>query len=128
MRSGAPNEVWSYGEDVYKICEKYLKIRESMRDYTRSLMKDAHERGSPVMRPCFYDFPEDSVCWEVEDQFMYGHKYLCAPIFEAGLKMRKLHLPPGTWMPLDGGKELQGPGDVEVECPIAMMPVFVRQG
>ncbi|KAM0508949.1 hypothetical protein ACHAP9_004128 [Verticillium nonalfalfae] len=73
-RSGAPNEVWSYGPEVYEICRKYLRIREDMRSYTRQLMKDAHEKGSPVMRPLFWEFPADQESWEVEDQYMYGDR------------------------------------------------------
>ena len=42
--SGAPNEIWSYGEEVYEICKHYINIRENMRDYTRDLMKAAHEK------------------------------------------------------------------------------------
>ena len=62
--SGAPNEIWSYGEEVYEICKKYIRIRENMRPYTRALMQAAHEKGTPVIRPLFYDFPEDAMCWE----------------------------------------------------------------
>ncbi len=47
--SGAANEVWSYGEEVYEICKKYLEIREKMRPYTRRIMQEAHEKGTPVM-------------------------------------------------------------------------------
>jgi len=42
--SGAPNEVWYYGEEVYGICKKYMFIREEMRDYTRGLMLTKRER------------------------------------------------------------------------------------
>jgi len=38
--SGADNEVWSYGEEVYNICVKYMNIRKKLRDYTRKLMKE----------------------------------------------------------------------------------------
>ena len=72
--SGAANEVWCYGEEVYEICEKYMKIREEMRDYTRELMQEAHEKGTPIMRTLFYEFPQDKMCWEVEDSYMYGGK------------------------------------------------------
>lgn len=92
-RSGAPNEVWSYGEEVYRICQKYLQIREEMRDYTRTLMREAHEKGTPVMRTLFYEFPEDKEAWEVEDEYLYGNKLLVAPILEAGAKVRNIYLP-----------------------------------
>lgn len=127
-RSGAPNEVWSYGEKVYEICVKYLKIREQLRDYIRNLMKDAHERGTPVMRPCFYDFPEDKQCWEVEDQYMFGAKYLCAPVLYPGQRKRSVYLPAGQkWSIFDGDTTYEGGQIVEVDCPIEMMPVLVKQ-
>ena len=70
--SGGENEIWSYGESVYEICKHYIEIREKMRSYTRDLMMEAHEKGTPLMRTLFYEFPEDSTCWEVEDEYMYG--------------------------------------------------------
>lgn len=124
--SGAANEVWSYGEQVLGICTKYLHLREQLRDYTRELMRAAHESGDPLMRPCFYDFPNDPACWVKEDQYMYGPKYLCAPIMNAGQTQREVYLPTGaTWVGLDG-KALEGGQSVTVECPLDTMPVFTK--
>lgn len=82
--SGAPNEIWSYGDKVYEICKKYIEMREAMRPYVRRLMEEAHEKGTPVMRPLFYDFPEDKTCWENETQYMFGPEILVAPVMEKG--------------------------------------------
>lgn len=132
--SGAPNEVWSYGETVYNICVKYLNIREQLRDYTRELMKEAHEKGTPVMRPLFIEFPDDAHAWDIEDQYLYGSKYLCAPVLNPGQKTRSVYLPRGTWtffqdgsITGDDGKTFEGGRTVEVDCPVEMMPVFIRQ-
>lgn len=126
--SGAANEVWSYGEDVYKICEKYMRIREDLRDYTRALMKDAHEKGTPIIRPCFYNFPEDKKCWEIEEEYMYGDKYLCCPVLSAGQRKILVYFPRGQkWKSWDGTQEYEGGKTVEVACPIDCMPVFVRE-
>ena len=125
--SGAPNEVWSYGEAVYEICKKYLSLRESMRDYTRSLMAAAHEHGEPVMRPLFYEFPDDPTCWEVEDQYCYGPDYLVAPILEAGQRVRRVYLPQSaSWTNLDTGETFPGGQWVDVPAPLDTMPVFTR--
>ena len=108
--------------------KKYLFIREEMREYTRGLMKEAHEKGSPVMRTLFYAFPGDGKCWEVEDQYMYGDKYLCCPILAAGLRKRQVYLPTGEkWKAFGGDKEYEGGQVVEADCPLDTMPVFVRQ-
>jgi alpha-D-xyloside xylohydrolase len=129
-RSGAANEVWSYGPEVFEICKKYMNFREEMRAYTRKLMAEAHEKGSPVMRTLFYEFPEDPTCWEVEEQYMYGDKYLCCPVFGEGIKTTKVYLPKvpgeGGWKRLWGDETWSGGDFATVDCPLDDMPVFVR--
>ena len=126
--SGAANEVWSYGKEVYKICEKYMRMREEMRDYTRTLMEEAHETGAPVMRTLFYEFPEDPLCWEVEDEYMYGGRYLVAPVLEAGAKSRKVYLPAGRCWELQETEEIyEGGRWVDVPAALDTMPVFIRR-
>ena len=127
--SGAPNEIWSYGDKVYEICKKYLWIRKNMRPYTRKLMKEAHEKGTPVMRPLFYDFPEDCACWETENQYMYGPSVMVVPVMEAGTDKIGVYLPKGAvWMNVWTKKTWEGGKSIEVETPLDQMPLFVRDG
>ena len=125
--SGAANEVWSYGEDVYKICVKYMNIREKMRGYTRKLMEEAHIKGTPIMRTLFYEFPEDKECWEIEDEYMYGDKYLIAPILEAGVNERRIYLPVGVqWKECNCGCIYYGGQYITLTVSLDSMPVFER--
>jgi alpha-D-xyloside xylohydrolase len=131
--SGAPNEVWSYGEEVYEICRRYMRIREELRSYTRELMREAHEKGTPVMRTLFYEFPGERKCWEVgASQYMYGDKYLCCPVLEAGARTIEVYLPKlpdgEVWASFGDGVSFGGGGESKVvDCPLEMMPVFVRR-
>ena len=69
-------------------------------------MRDASESGSPVIRTMFYEFPDDEKCWEVETHYMFGDKYLCAPIFEFGQRERTVYLPKlSRWAQLIIGDE-----------------------
>lgn len=125
--SGADNEVWSYGEQVYDICVKYMNIREKLRDYTRKLMKEAHEIGTPVMRTMFYQFPDDEKCWELSDEYMYGDRYLVAPVLYAGAKEREVYLPKGcSWRMLESGSVFEGGTIIKVALTLESMPVFER--
>lgn len=126
--SGAENEVWSYGEEVYEICKKYLELREKMLPYVKRLMEQAHEKGTPVMRPLFYDFPEDGKCWEIEDEYMFGPEILVAPILYEKQRERKLYLPVGEWRSLHDGKVYAGGADIVCDAPIDAIPVFVKNG
>ena len=125
--SGADNEVWSYGDEAYEICKKYMFLRERMRPYTERLMREAHEKGSPVIRPLFYGFPEDKKAWEVEDQYLYGADILVAPILYAEQRERRVYLPEGVnWTEVWTGKEYEGGQTITVDAPIDQIPLFVK--
>lgn len=126
--SGVENEVWSYGDEVYEICKKYMNLREKMRPYVRKLMKAAHEKGTPIMRPLFYDFPEDKIAWEIEDEYMFGPDLLVAPILYADARERKVYLPDGMWRNICNGEMYQGKQRITVAAPIDQIPVFVKNG
>lgn len=127
--SGADNEVWSFGEEAYEICKEYLQIRENMREYTRSLMKEAHEKGTPVMRTLFYEFPRDSYAWEVEDEFLFGSDVLVAPVLYENQRLRKVYLPAGVqWKQVWTGETCTGGQTISVEAPIEQIPLFIKEG
>ncbi len=129
LTSGQDNEVWSFGEDNYKILSKYLFIRERLRPYIRECMKTASETGAPVMRPLFYDFPEDKTCWETEDAYMFGPDLLVAPVMEAGTTTRTIYLPKGaSWTDANTKQAYEGGQTVTVPAPLDVIPVMLRDG
>lgn len=50
--TGAPNEVWSYGEEVCDVLTGCLALREKLKPYIKALMEETHKHNTPVMRPC----------------------------------------------------------------------------
>ena len=127
--SGASNEVWTYGEEVYEICKKYLFLREKMRPYVKETMRQAHEKGSPVIRPLFYNFPGDKHAWEVEDEFFLGDDILVAPILWENQREREVYLPAGCrWRNLNDGSVAEGGQTISCAAPLSEIPVFIREG
>ncbi len=127
--SGADNEVWSFGDVNYEILKKFLFLREAMKPYVAQLMKDAHEKGDPVMRPLFYDFSSDKASWDCSDQFMFGANVLVAPVLYAGMKERSVYLPTGAqWTNFWTGENYEGGQTVTVATPMEEIPVFTRDG
>lgn len=126
LHTGQPNELWSYGEENYKIMKHYYDIRIEMHDYIKSLYQEAHENGSPLLRAMFYEFPEDETCWNLQDQYMFGAKYLVAPIFKLHALERSVYLPQGSWKLTSTGEVFQGGQTVTVAAPIEYSPVFEK--
>ena len=125
--SGSDNEVWSYGEEAYPILVKYMKRREELRPYVRGLMAEAHESGTPLLRGMYYEFPDQPECTALRDQYMFGAKYLVAPVMEPGARSRSVYLPAGaSWRNVETGETLPGGQRVTVPAPLDVIPVFER--
>jgi len=124
--SGADNEVWSFGEEVYAILRDLLFLRERLRPYIHRQMQAAAERGLPPMRPLFVDFPRDPVCESVDDQFMFGPEVLVAPVLHQGATSRRVYLPAGvTWVAAGSGAEYVGGQWITAAAPLDRIPVFL---
>lgn len=127
--SGGPNEVWSYGEEAYRILTEQLRLRERLRRYILTQMRRASRTGLPPMRPLFVDYPADPDAWQVEDQFLFGPDLLVAPVLHAEARTRELYLPAGaSWTDPTTGREYAGGQSVIAAAPLARIPVFIRAG
>jgi len=127
--TGAGNEVWSYGEEIYEILARFIHLREALRPYVRNLMRQAHEDGAPVMRPMFYAYSGDELCWTVDDQYLFGDDVIVAPVVQASSTSREVFLPSGTtWTEAATGTVHHGGRTVTAEAPLDLIPVFVRDG
>jgi alpha-D-xyloside xylohydrolase len=127
--SGADNEVWSFGEEAYAIIKGILFLRERLRPYIMEQMRAAHLKGTPPMRPLFFDFSQDEQCFAVEDEFMFGPDILVAPVVKQGARSREVYLPAGTaWIDAFTGDKLEGGQRLVADAPIERIPVYLRDG
>lgn len=124
--TGQPNELWSYGEEAFDIMKKQLELRLSLKPYLEKLMREAAETGAPLLRTMFYEFPEDARCWELEDQYMFGDKYLVAPILTLGQRERNVYLPAGDWKNIFENRIFAGGRTLPCDAPLEQIPVFEK--
>ncbi len=126
--SGSPNEIWSYGDEAYEIMRDYIFLRERIKPYVKALMQEAHEIGTPPMRPLFYDYSSDEMAWNIDDEYMFGNSLLVAPIMELGQRAREVYLPKGsTWIDVYTGNEYNGGITLRCEAPIERIPLFITK-
>ena len=129
VASGSPNELWSYGEETYKIMSKYLQVRERLKPYILKNMEVASKEGIPMMRPLFFDFPNDQVCYKIEDEYMFGPDLLIAPVLEYKTQSRKIYFPAGSsWTDALTGKIFKGGQTIDYKVALENMPVFCKNG
>ncbi|MCR5656979.1 MAG: family 31 glucosidase [Butyrivibrio sp.] len=126
LHTGQDNELWSYGEENFKIMKDQLEIRHNLKPYIKSLYEEASANGSPLLRTLFYEFPEDEKCWNTYDEYMFGSDYLVAPILELNKFEREVYLPAGKWEDIRDGKVYEGGQTITAAAPIESIPVFKK--
>jgi alpha-D-xyloside xylohydrolase len=99
-----PKEPWEYGEDFVAAFRRATELRYRLMPYIYAQAKDASERGLPMVRALFLEYPDDAGSWSVEDQYLFGSDLLVAPLLEGGTTARPVYLPPGDWIDYQTGK------------------------
>jgi alpha-glucosidase len=119
-------EPWSFGRPALALARDLLKRRYRLLPLLYRLALEAHETGLPIVRPVFMHY--DTPLGAVHDQFLLGDRVLVAPVLEKGAVQRQVWLPPGTWTHWLTGHEYKGERRIVVDAPLAMTPMFVRDG
>lgn len=96
--SGDPNELWSFGEKNFEILRDLVFLRERLRPYIAEQMRIASEKGYPVMRPMFFEYPKDEICYTLGEQYMFGDDIIFAPIVNRGQTEKQVYIPEGEWV------------------------------
>jgi Glycosyl hydrolases family 31 len=99
--------------------------RLKWRPYLITYLREAYDRGYPLIRPLPMQFSKDTNSDKQSDVFMLGDEVLLAP---ASGPKRALDLPRGTWTDVRTNTEYRGGQAIEVAAPVGQVPMFVRNG
>ncbi|HEY9848092.1 MAG TPA: glycoside hydrolase family 31 protein [Leptolyngbyaceae cyanobacterium] len=126
--STARHEPWVFGEEVEKICQKYINLRYQLLPYFYTLFWQASTTGAPIWRPLVYHFPNDTKTYKIYDQVLIGDSLMAAPIYRPGIDRRSVYLPEGVWYDWWNGDRYEGPTHILANAPLETMPLYVRGG
>jgi alpha-glucosidase len=107
-----------------------IRLRYTLMPYLWSLFERAHSLHQPIIRPTFYDFPDDAQCFADSDDFMLGDALLVAPVVQAGATSRSVYLPKGpqAWFDFHTGARFEAGQVHTVAAPLSTLPLFARFG
>jgi hypothetical protein len=101
--------------------------RNAFTPYLTTYLREAFDRGYPLIRPLPMQFPRDAGMDQHSDLFMLGDEFLLAPVIAAGDK-RRVDLPRGLWTDLRTNTEYRGNQPIEIDAPPGRVPMFARNG
>ena len=96
--------------------------------YVYAQSKDCTQRGLPMMRALFVEFPNDPGAWQIENQYMFGADILVAPLLEEGIFSRNIYLPIGNWIDYQTGISYIGGAWHKIDATHLPVIMLVKDG
>ena len=95
--SGVPSEPVYFSEQTQDIVRRFMKLRYSLLPYIYTTATQASVRGYPIIRPLFFDFPDDTTSYNLANQYMFGPNMMVAPVIEKGQEEIEVYFPKTNW-------------------------------
>ena len=123
------NVPWMHAQVTQHVAEA-IRLRYRLMPYLWSLFERASSLHQPIIRPTFYNFPDDEQCYADCDDFMLGESILVAPVVQPGERVRRVYLPsgPSAWINFHTGEKLAAGRFHEVAAGLETLPLFVPEG
>jgi alpha-D-xyloside xylohydrolase len=122
-----PKEPWEFSPGFLADYRRAAEMKYRLMPYVYAQARDASERGLPMVRALFVEYPDDPGSWLVEDEYLFGADILVAPLLETGMTGRPVYLPPGKWIDYQTAKVYAG-GWQPIAAGALPVVVLVRDG
>ncbi len=123
-----PTEPWLYdSKRVQDVFRKSAEMKYRLMPYVYAQAKECTEKGLPMLRALFVEFPDDPGAWKVDDEYLFGSQILVAPLLEFGMTGRTVYLPEGKWIDYQTEKVYEG-GWHRIEAGSLPIIMLVRDG
>ena len=107
----------------------YDQLRYRLMPYIYTEAANTWFNDGTIMRGLVMDFGADEKTWGIDDEYLFGHAFLVAPVTEFEARSRQVYLPAGAdWVDFNTGAWHEGGQTIAADAPRERMPLFVRAG
>ncbi|MET3105250.1 oligosaccharide 4-alpha-D-glucosyltransferase [Oxalobacteraceae bacterium GrIS 2.11] len=112
-----------------QLAKTAIELRYRMLPYNYTLAFENARLGQPLMRPLFFEEPQNRALAGVSDSYLWGHEFLVKPILHAGVKDIPVYFPAhANWFDFYSDQRYQAGSTQTVAVVPDHIPVFVRGG
>lgn len=131
VKNSRDQEPWAFGEKTKAVLKRFIRLRYKMIPYLYNLFIEQENQGEPILRPLFYEFPEEEKDRAgTVDEFLVGRSVLQAPVLAAGADSRTVRLPGENlrWFSPSDEAWLEGSQTVKAKEGPHSTPLYIREG
>lgn len=112
-----------------ELAKKAIELRYRLLPYNYTLAFKNSVEGMPLMRPMFFEEPENFRLYSVANQYLWGHEFLVAPVVRPNITKKDLYFPKtSNWFDFYTGQKYAGGTTKTIEVKEEYIPTFVRGG
>ena len=122
---------WVYGPVAEAAAKSAIELRYSLMPYLYSGSDEMHRTGVGLVRPMFWEFPDDPKTAAMSTEWMFGDALLVSPVVAQGATSQSVYLPAGEWTDYQKGTKYEGAKTIDYPVDSVTwkdMPIFVKAG
>ncbi|MCK8479371.1 TIM-barrel domain-containing protein [Psychroserpens algicola] len=116
-------------EKAKELAKQAIELRYALLPYNYNLMFQNSQTGTPLMRPLFFEEPNNPDLYAYSDAYLWGKDILVAPILKAGQKEQTIYFPKhSAWFDFDTAEVFEGGQTKTIPTKEQSIPTFIRAG
>ncbi|MCG8374109.1 MAG: DUF5110 domain-containing protein, partial [Balneolales bacterium] len=124
-----PSEPVFRSEIPKELSKEAIELRYAMLPYNYSLTFENSTSGAPLMRPLFFEEPDNEVLYDYDGTYLWGNDFLVSPVLYSEVESQEVYFPESSnWFDFYTGEEYEGGSTAEIEVVEEYIPTFVRAG
>lgn len=109
--------------------KKQVELRYQLMPYNYTLAFENNQKGTPLMRPLFFEEPNNTQLQTVCESYLWGNDFLVTPITKPGVTSTPVYFPSNNnWFDFYSNQKQEGGHTSTVSVTEDHIPVYVRGG
>ena len=123
-----PSEPVFREQKTKALAKKSIELRYSLLPYNYTLVFDNNQKGTPLMRPLFFENANKSTF--INDKtYLWGDSFLVSPVVQSGISTQEVYFPENSnWFNFYTDEKVAGGQTKMVSLNAESIPVYVRGG
>ena len=124
-----PSEPVFRSEKAKAMAKVAIDLRYRLLPYNYNLMFENSQTGAPLMRPLFFDEPDNKQLSAYSNAYLWGRDILVSPVLEAEKLKQTIYFPKGyKWFDFYSDDIFDGGSTAVYELKENSIPTFIRGG
>jgi oligosaccharide 4-alpha-D-glucosyltransferase len=111
------------------LAKKSIELRYRLLPYNYTLSFENNQKGSPLMRPLFFDEPFNNKLLTNDKTYLWGNNFLISPVVKSKLKVQEVYFPlSSNWFNFYTNEKIKGGQTKMIQLNEESIPTYVRGG